>query len=414
MAALQVYEHQEVRVGEGGFTESHYQSLCRFYERLPNPYFSLLHRGVRFNYYVGVLQVGDLTIEILPKLSRPDNGSDARWQTALIEMLRTCKLLKVDSLSSANLSIRPHAILELYFELFIEEVEKLLRQGLLRQYRRRDGKLEVLKGRLLLHKQMRTQFADATHFYTEYEQYSYDNHYNRILRAGLDLLQQFPLSSDLSARLSRLLQVFPPLTSPNEADRRSWASPPHPFTPISSRKTDRYRTALEVAQLLLHNYHPALKPGPHHTLALLFDMNLLFEEYIYRKLLEQQTAELSIARQLSRPFWGRRFIKPDIVIEHKGERLVLDTKWKTPGSRGPSMDDLRQMLAYARQFGARRGIIVYPRSRREQLGYSRPYANPEQLAGELDCQIVFVDLLREGRLNEGVGGELLGEIMVRE
>jgi 5-methylcytosine-specific restriction enzyme subunit McrC len=405
MKLIQAYEHQLIRVGDfPGFEQSHYEALCSFYERQPHKFYSLAHKGIRLSHYVGVLQVGALTIEILPKAgaSLPSDGKD--WQRALMEMLRVCRLLKVESISSADLSIRPHAILDLYFEIFISEVETLIRQGLIRHYHRSRGPLNRLKGRILMQEQLRQQVAKASVFITEHDAYDYAHLYNCLIKKGLKLLRQLPLKSSLAVRLQQLINAYPGVPD------ISVQQLPDFNTLTFDRKTARYQSAVEIALLLLKNHHPGLNAGAHHTLALLFDMNLLFEEYLYRCLLPHQQQGLTLARQQSRPFWGRRYIRPDIVLDREGERLVIDTKWKAHRNQGPTMNDLRQILAYARQFGASRGVIVYPRIRIDEKSYARPFAQPASRTEKMDCQVAFVDLLRDGKINPQIGAELLASM----
>ena len=94
---IQVFEHQYLRVGEEvqgvRFTPAHFEALARHADIGEGKYFTVLHQGIRFSSYVGVLQAGTLTIEILPKASRPGQQYYGIWQQALLEMLKDCRLL---------------------------------------------------------------------------------------------------------------------------------------------------------------------------------------------------------------------------------------------------------------------------------------------------------------------------------
>ncbi|MGB4971763.1 MAG: restriction endonuclease, partial [Cyclobacteriaceae bacterium] len=63
---LTVFEHQTLKVGQivndVVFERKHFEALEKFYGN-GVPYFGLIHDGVKFNEFVGALQVGRLTIE---------------------------------------------------------------------------------------------------------------------------------------------------------------------------------------------------------------------------------------------------------------------------------------------------------------------------------------------------------------
>ena len=64
---IQVFEYEKLRIDEKNFTETHLNSIVKFNEKNGNKYFTTIYKGVQFKSYVGVIQIGGLTIEILPK-----------------------------------------------------------------------------------------------------------------------------------------------------------------------------------------------------------------------------------------------------------------------------------------------------------------------------------------------------------
>jgi len=63
-------------------------------------------------------------------------------------MLRVCKHIDVTSMSEASLKRKHHSVLDLYFEMYLDEVENFLRKGLIKNYRKTSNNILVLKGRL--------------------------------------------------------------------------------------------------------------------------------------------------------------------------------------------------------------------------------------------------------------------------
>ena len=135
---------------------------------------------------------------------------------------------------------------------------------------------------------------------------------------------------------------------------------------IYDRKSSKYRNSIEIARLLLLNYHPDIKVGTNDVLALMFDMNYLWERFVYASLRKHNKKGNTITAQNTRNFWkpigGRNSkMKPDIVInKDKGDCVVLDTKWKNLKLSNPSPHDLRQMYVYMKYYNASRVALVYP------------------------------------------------------
>ncbi|MCB0613875.1 MAG: hypothetical protein KDC75_11220 [Phaeodactylibacter sp.] len=405
---IQVFEHQQVAVGERVqgvlFSEAYFQALAQQAHMEEGKYFTVLHRGIRFSNYVGVIQLGELTIEILPKASRPGQQDHQLWQQVLLEMLQACRLIKVEQLSGASLSLRPHSIMDHYIAIFLEETEGLLRQGLAREYSRNSGNLPALKGRLLFHRQIRDNLAHAEHFFTEHEQYGYGHLFNRIISSAVQALRHFSLAPALEAKFQQLARQFPVLPRV-DAGQVEWEQLPF------SRKTERYRAALQAALLLLRHYRPDIRAGRHPLIAILFDMNLLFEEFVFRQL---ANLGLPVFRQVSRPFWERRYIRPDIVLEFMGKRYVLDTKWKALSRASPNMDDLRQMFVYAQFFDAQHGVLVYPQAYGIAGLGPIPFSKTPSGPLQIDCRALFVDIIRHGRLNRALGEDILSTLKASE
>ena len=107
--------------------------LYQFIRRNGTKYFAKDEQddGIKFKSYVGVIQVGQLTLEVLPKSDRSKGTEEdyGRWQKALLDMLRLCHKTSIDSTSETRLRKRHNSILDLYFEMYINEVDKLLEWG---------------------------------------------------------------------------------------------------------------------------------------------------------------------------------------------------------------------------------------------------------------------------------------------
>jgi 5-methylcytosine-specific restriction enzyme subunit McrC len=360
--SIQVFEHQQLIIDNQYFNKAHWEALGWYNSMHNGDFFNLLPKGVRFNQYVGVIQVGNLTIEILPKIGRVSGESDkALWQKVLIDMLRECHWMHVYAHEKASLRFKPYSILEAYFEIFINECEKLIRQGLVKKYRAIIHNSTTLKGKLLFCHQVRQNSIHKERFYTNHQIFDRENIFNQILLKTLKFIPELSQSPYLKDKVSNLLLLFPELSdiSVNTSTFENL---------VFDRKTIRYKEAIEIAAMLLLNYRPDIISGNNHVLAILFDMNNLWEEYIFRQLSRHKPENLLIKSQNSRTFWKLdnsnyyKKIRPDIVIFNKetDENLILDTKWKIPENDIPDDSDLKQMFVYNEYWGGKHAFLVYP------------------------------------------------------
>jgi 5-methylcytosine-specific restriction enzyme subunit McrC len=414
---IQIFEFEKLTIhpDSRGRCLSHDElnRLYDFNDRNGNQFFTGIRDGVRFKNFVGVIQIGGLTIEILPKTDNKSGDEEEyiRWHRALLNMLKVCNYINVSSVSEAHLKRRYHSLLDLYFEMYLNEVQQLLRNGLTKQYRRKSSNVLALKGRLDFNKNIQKNLIHQERFYTEHQVYDFQNLYNQILLKALSVLKVFANNSLLIDRIERIKLEFPDIKEINIQKSH--------FDKIKpSRNTDSYTKALQIARMIILNYSPDIRSGRENMLTLLFDMNKLWEEYIYRMLLRAKQDDITISFQNVQKFWQGRTIRPDLVIKKKtpsgDETFIIDTKWKILDKLNPkpSDDDLKQMFAYNLYWDAKKSMLLYPNSVEieESFGsYWKGRENPE----ENQCKVGFVNVLdEEGNLNYGIGNAIFEKVLM--
>lgn len=412
---IEVFEHQVLRIGEGGLSEAQFAALVLFNQRHQDRFFVVRHRSLKFSSYVGVVQVGGLTIEVLPKADSSEAGDKGKWRDALIEMLWACGYLKLAAVSTASLRLHHGSLFDLYMEAFLAEAQVLLHGGLVKKYRKVTGNITALKGRLLFSRQIAENLIHRERFVTVHEQYNRNNVFNQILLRAVRIVASAARSDAIRGLAAGLLIGM------DGIDRAAVTA--DTFRKLQfDRSTERYRSALTLARLIILNYQPDVRAGRHDVLAILFDMNELFEEYVLRQLQRgavRSGAEVEVRAQARRAFWRAgdavRGIKPDILVTLKrpgagSETIVLDTKWKVPSAPHPDDADLKQMYSYNLQLGAGRSFLVYPRvdARRDVLGtFECPYHDPTLKHG---CGMWFIDLFAGKRLRKDLGALMIGRL----
>jgi len=392
---IQVFEYQKLKLGDAkfpDFEERHFDALTKYNEKNQNKYYTVIHKGVQFNSFVGVIQIGGLTIEILPKADIDNSNSEQqkkKWQSVLLNMLRVCKHITVDNVSETNLSKRYNSILEVYFEMYLNEIENLVKRGLIKKYRRVQSNQLALRGKLMFSQNIQSNLVHKERFYCEHQIYDKEHLLHLVLLKGLKVLDSL-VNTHLKDKLNRLLFEFSDYKEVN-------INATH-FDKISlNRKTLVYQKSVEIAKMLILNYAPNLNSGNDNMLTLLFDMNKLWEEYIYRILQKHKPEGYKVNFQNHTNFWEHKKIRPDIVIEDEiGKQFVIDTKWKIVDSNNPSDDDLKQMFAYNLHWDAEKSMLLYPKTNQVDSKFGLyPYKNLNNT-----CKLGFINVMNHNALRD--------------
>lgn len=381
---IQVFEYQKLRYDDVGiFRKHHFDAMIKFNELHQNKYFTPIHKGIRFGNYVGVIQIGGLTIEILPKADNNENANKNLWQNVLLNMLKVCKFIQIESISETQLKKRYHSILDIYFELYLNEIERLIKKGLIKKYRKNQSNQNALKGKILFGLNIQQNLIHQERFYCENQVYDKSHLLHQILHKGLLVLKTF-VNESLKDKLNRLLYEFQDFEKLNIQKN-------HFDKIFIDRKNHDYQKAIDIAKIIILNYSPSLNYGNENLLTLLFDMNALWEEYIFRVLQNHKNDEIEVSFQNSDKFWENKRIRPDIVLKTRDETFVIDTKWKIIEANNPSDDDLKQMFVYNLHWKAEKTLLLYPKT--NQIDTDFGTFHYDNLGKK--CKLGFIDITSE-------------------
>lgn len=403
---ITVFEHQRLKVGEHGFNQIHLDALLKLNEYHDGSYFEPISKGVKFNQYVGVIQVDGLTIEIHPKADK--NDDDVKWKGVLLNMLQVCGRISPQSTGAAHVKRQNLNLLEIYFELYLQEINGLLRRGLIKQYRKEVSNVKALKGKLEFAGHIRQNVVHKERFYTSHQVYDTNHKLHHILHKALTIVEQFTKGTRLYDFTGRILLNFPDV-------EQNGITAKEINTIKLNRKSAHYNYALELARLIILNYSPDISSGKEKMLSLLFDMNQLWEEYILKQMQKAcKGTNIEVSGQESKSFWGNNSLRPDIVLRQGGKTFIIDTKWKRPSNNSASVSDLRQMYAYCRFWDADKAMLLYPgidsenRFKSYQTDDYSKDAQENHFEMDHQCKMGFVSVLNEnGELDDGIGFKIL-------
>ena len=245
--------------------------------------------------------------------------------------------------------------------------------GLHRAYAERAEQGPFLQGRLDVPAQLRDPNGRTDRIHSRYEEFSVDVPCNQVPRATAELVLRSPLAADwVRAALRRSLQAFAGVSSVPLGPESFQAAQ-------TDRLTESYRPLLDLCRLLADSLAPQELAGSVPCPAFLLDMERVFERYVTAGVVRafQDRPVCTVAVQplhlANEPVSGAPNIpmRPDLLVEWGGRRLVADAKWKRL-TRSLVTPDVYQVLAYATALGTERAVLVYPGKRDRTWAYTLP------------------------------------------
>jgi 5-methylcytosine-specific restriction enzyme subunit McrC len=157
------------------------------------PAFRNGHKVLQGAQFVGVLRLsGGRTVQVLPKMFRPDAGSDtaraAEASRNLLHLLTYARNLPVRE--TPRVPLRNEAVdwFEILTRLFASHLWHEWRRGLLRNYSARDDdRSPVLRGRWRVSEQVRRPWQKHV-FAVTYDEFDADNRLNQVFRFVVERL----------------------------------------------------------------------------------------------------------------------------------------------------------------------------------------------------------------------------------
>ena len=309
--------------------------------------------------YVGVIQTKDgTTIEILPKIK---NATTEKSKEILIKMLKTLKNSPFKNLSVANLKSSKIPLFEIFISMFLEELTVLVRNGIKSDYISKEENLKFLKGKLKISEQIKYNTIHKERFFVQYEEFISNRVENRLIKTTLQFLYNKSKLNKNQQRIREFLFVF------DEIEISHNIKTDFSKIKLNRQMKDYEQVLLWCKTFLLENSFSPYR-GNDVAFALLFDMNLLFESFVYSYLKkssnfqdiksQDRTHHLAYENGI-----GRFRLKPDIVIN--GGKIIADTKWKILSEdkayNGVLQDDMYQLYAYGTKYdNCEKIYLIYP------------------------------------------------------
>ncbi len=317
--------------------------------------------------YVGLIHMQNgQQIQILPKINFGIEEDDRNMKTKKIflKMLHSMKNFPNKVFNDASLKIDKMNLYENFINMYLQEVQQLIKYGIKSTYVMQENNLKFYKGKLLVNKHIKKNIIHRERFYVAYDEFLQNRPENKLLKATLLKLQKLTASIENSKKIKQLLTMFEMVETSINYQKD--------FSKVHiDRNMQNYRLLMQWSKVFLMNKSFATFSGNNRSRALLFPMESIYESYVaqnIKKIMEPVGWDISTQNKGYYLFTipRKRFaLKPDIVMRHEERVVVLDTKWKQlinneHKNYGISQVDMYQMYAYSKKYKTSEIWLLYP------------------------------------------------------
>lgn len=325
------------------------------------PIFEFSSTKIRARSLVGVIDIDGTQIEILPKLLSGQNGN-AQILRNLMFMLSYTSDLDVLDTGTAALAGDFGSFIEAYISIFANRLNRVLtHSGVPKRYEERQENLERVKGKICFARNSIVNAVNQSKVFCEFSEFSEDNTVSRAFKFVAVALEQKTTNLDSKRKLQRCIGLL-------EGASSVFVEPELLERMASGRREHEFLALVQLTKMFLGRLRPEFGKASHQRVfALLFDMNELFEQFIFEVLRRNSkqlnvevrsqkkkrlvTAERSL---LDESEWEERSLfdtYTDIEVRslENGTAMILDTKYKIVGNGahyGIGNSDVYQVLAY--------------------------------------------------------------------
>ena len=373
--------------------------------------------------FIGSINIDNINIEIFPKIPLVKDNENHKKERFL-EILEYVETFNENIYENLEIGNESMPILEFFISNFIEEVEKIVKKGLVYSYINKSENILYFKGKLDLPNHIKYNIIE-NRFFMNFDEFSVNSMENCLLKLALEKIKNISSNMENIDKLHQLLIQF-------EDIETSGLNPAHLFKKILfDRKNEFYRKSLNLAKFFLLDESPysVFYNDEREVTGLFFPMETIYESYVANKLKQLINKQISIKIQdeshrifdkcevggnEEKKYTTLFKLKPDIVVEKENETIILDTKWKElknpKENKGIynyniSEKDIYQMITYIQVYNTKakkckKAYLIYPINNNDDS----PLTKDIVFSGKDDLEIraYFIDLSSEDEVDKSL------------
>lgn len=320
--------------------------------------------GIKAKSFVGVIKYKNLHLEILPKLisKNANNSNEIQGEERsiilknLIFMLSYTKNLDIKTNENAKLANEKNPFIEILIKEFATSLFDSIKRLTPKRYVREEENLNYLKGKIKFSENIRYNCTNQARFYCEYDEFSENNPLNQLFLFVSTCLYNISNNSYNKKLLKFIINYY--------SDISFVRFDKFKIQKIKlTRSQEFFKKPFNLAKMFVEKTSVDLSKNKFENITLVWDMNKLFEEFIF-ELIKRKIPECSpIAQKTKRLLRStqetRRDTKVDILVQHP--QVIMDTKYKKfTNFDDISSADIYQVTTYCTLYGYKKAILLYP------------------------------------------------------
>ncbi len=397
---LTVTEHEKINIGKvrdfskKQISRSDVESI-RVIDINSRGIFKWGNRYIVPQQWVGVISLPGLSIEILPKVAGAYNYSDLK--EILLHMFNVGHNIPNKRNIKSKVDFSKNGLIEILISNYLENIDFYIREGFVSTYSKVVRNISTVKGSIMFSKHINKNILNPTRFVCKYSKLEVNNDINKLFKYTLLEMKKISRDYENIKRLKTALVYFEEVSS---LSTRQFNEIKIQINAINSRISE----IVEYSYLFLEGYSVSLSSGNKDVSSMLFDMNKIFEMFIfksYRKIFGSRILYQDGKNYLvtdSSKTTKKIKLRPDILIKtREGANIVVDTKWKVT-KKFAKESDVYQMNAYISAIpDVNTAILMYPKTTDSSSVVGNYIFNNESDDKELKIRAVDLMYVRDDK-----------------
>lgn len=340
------------------------------------------HKEIYTQNYVGIIKYKNFQLDILPKMLKRNDKRDDEYHSVMQNlsfMLSYTKKLDIKTTNYGKSDSSKNPFLEILIREFAQSLFDCLKRITPKRYVREEDNLNYMKGKLKFGENIKYNCTNQAKFYCEYDEFSENNELNQLFLFVSTCLYSVSCDSKNKKLLKHITNYF--------CDINFVRFDKFMAEKISLPKNqEMFKRPFNLAKMFIRHSSVDLSKNKIENITLLWDMNILFEEFIYEVIKRhtkftpyyQKGKRLLIETENAKKY-GNTFT--DMYIEKDGEKYIIDTKYKLNSAESNDFDnkDIYQLSTYCLINNSKNAIFIYPLENEniKEHNFNKYYLNTE-------------------------------------